>query len=486
MYYLTPKISSRVKTLLEDKNLLLQLGEALGSPLNLVLPQAPPQNLEGFLGVLKEFKIRGKIFYACKANQAQALIRGLSKTPAFLDAASRGELIDALACGFAGPRIEATGPKNPEFLALCLAHGVMINADDLNELRQIRRMTASLNLSRPAPVMARINDFALPGENFVPKDLRFGIRSQELDELFALLKADQSLDFTGFSCHLATTSPRERAMALENLITLTLRAWEEGLNPRAIDLGGGFSLNFLADRQEWEDYISSLKNSLLDKTLPSYSWNDSGLGFWAENGRLRGAAKFSDFYLPRDQFAELRETLSTHSPRLSIRLGDFFAENGVKLYLEPGRSLLDQAGLTLARVINLKPSLRGENLVILEMNRTNLNSQDLEFLSDPVLISERPAEQGDPAEPPYAAFLAGSLCLPHDFITRRKVFFRQKPRLGDWLAFINTAGYFMDFAESAVLKQPLARKAALGIKNHRIRWWLDQNYPLLEDWEEKA
>ena len=479
MYHLTPLLSGPVKALLEEKHTLLALGEALGSPLNVVLPQQPPLNLAGFREVLKEFRIRGKIFYACKANQSEAIVRRLSGEDCHLDAASLGELRSALANGFAASRIETTGPKSPEFLALCLRHGVLINADDLNELKLIARLAGEITPKTPARVMARINEFFLPGENFVPKDLRFGIRKSREEELFTLLTGDKNLDFKGFSCHLATTSPRERAIALENLITLTLQALEKGLNPRAIDLGGGFSLNFLESQTEWDDYISALKNSLLDPAHPSMSWNDSGLGFWAEHGKIRGAGKFNDFYQPRSQFAELRETLNAVSPRLKIRLGDFFAENGIQLYLEPGRSLLDQAGLTLARVINVKPSLRGENLIVLEMNRSNLNSQDLEFMADPVILSSKSSKPET-----LAGFIAGNLCLPHDFITRRKVFFRQIPQIGDWLAFCNTAGYFMDFAQSRTLQQPLARKAALEVEEGRIRWWLDENYPLLKESEQ--
>jgi len=131
---------------------------------------------------------------------------------------------------------------------------------------------------------------------------------------------------------------------------------------------------------------------------------------------------------------------------------------------------LDQAGVTLAQVVSVHTSLKGETVVFLDMNRSHLNSIELEFMSDPVLIASDKDKKKEDAS--HGVFLSGNLCLPHDFICRRKVFFKHKVEPGDILAFINTAGYFMDFTESETIQHPLAYK--LAIDSHG--WSLDETY----------
>jgi diaminopimelate decarboxylase len=101
-------------------------------------------------------------------------VRRLSVRIVISTTASLGELKSALGNGFAASRIETTGPKSRNFSALCLRHGVLINADDLNELKLIARLAGEITPKTPARVMARINEFFLPGEKFVPKDLVSG------------------------------------------------------------------------------------------------------------------------------------------------------------------------------------------------------------------------------------------------------------------------------------------------------------------------
>lgn len=197
------------------------------------------------------------------------------------------------------------------------------------------------------------------------------------------------------------------------------------------------------------------------------SWNQSGMGYWAERGKIRGSAKFSDFYRSYDQFQELDKVLNSKIHTFGT-VAQFLQENMLTLFIEPGRSLLDQVGVTLARVVSINKSLKGETVVFLDMNRSHINSIELEFMSDPVVISTK--EKIKPATD--GVFLSGNLCLPHDFICRRKVFFKQELEPGDILAFINTAGYFMDFTESETIQHPMAHKIAIDSST----WFVDEKY----------
>ncbi len=476
--YLTAAIHPTVKEHISDTDAFHSLVNTYGSPLNVLFPQNMGELVEKYNCIFNEYRIQGTVYYAAKANKSNALLKHLSTQRVKVDVASVAELQAALSCGFAAERIEATGPKNNEFLSLCLLHGVLINIDDIAELTRIISLSTKLELKRPVGVLVRVNDFSSSTTKIIQKDVRFGINTSELPKVLELLQSHKEhIIFKGFSFHLATTSIKERAIALENCIELTLNAIENGLHPTAIDIGGGFSLNYLASQKEWSAYETALKESLLSNKQ-TMSWNNSGLGFWAEKGTIRGSAKFSAFYNPISQFDELKQVLSTVSTKHGLALGQLISELGFKLFIEPGRSLLDQVGITAARVMYVKKSLQNENLLVLEMNRSNLNAQDLEFMSDPILIKKTPPQINEPFE----CFLVGNLCLPHDFITRRKVYFKQTPEAGDILVFINTAGYFMDFDESETLRQRVARKVAVVKEHNTFSTYLDETFPIGTDY----
>ena len=101
--------------------------------------------------------------------------------------------------------------------------------------------------------------------------------------------------------------------------------------------------------------------------------------------------------------------------------------------------------MTVARVAFRKWDSRGELLVGLEMNRTQLFSSSADFLLDPILIHHPPNPEPDHG---LSGYFVGAYCLEQDVILKRKIRFQQMPAIGDWVAFPNSAGYMMHFYES--------------------------------------
>jgi diaminopimelate decarboxylase len=155
-------------------------------------------------------------------------------------------------------------------------------------------------------------------------------------------------------------------------------------------------------------------------------------------------------------------------------VGSFLRHNEIQLWLEPGRALLDQTGLTLARVNAIKG--QRENIVGLEMKRQDIAFLDQEIFVDPIF---EPADYRSNRGGHEGYYLAGNLCLENDLIFRRKVFLPSPPRKGDLFAFINTTAYMMDFSATNSIMQPKARKVAVvnsddGMNN--LTWMLDEEY----------
>lgn len=470
MYYLTPAIHPSVKNSLINRKRISELLSALGSPLNIIYPKIIIENFKQFKKVINKHELDGEIFYAHKANKSIANLKQLVLSDCSVDVASEKELQQALIAGFIGSRIEATGPKNQSFIRLALMHRIIINLNSLDELKLALELKTKLNILDVIPLFVRLKEFKSSETNILKKDSKFGLNIDEAIEVLKILKKNkEKVSLLGFSFHLTTTSEKERVIAIEQSLKLTLEAIKIGLNPKGVNIGGGFNLNYLASEKEWHNYISAIKNSLLNPSDSIMSWDQSGLGFWVEKGKIRGSAKFSDFYKKYNQFEELNRVLNTKIPAFGT-ISQFFQENMLKLYMEPGRSLLDQAGVTLARVDSIGKSLKGETVIFLDMNRSNMASIEFEFMSDPIILPIKKKKKK--SRDNNGVFLSGNLCLPHDFICRRKVFFPEPLEIGDILIFINTAGYFMDLTESETIQHPIARKIAIN----SLGWFLDEKY----------
>ncbi|MFJ5550838.1 Y4yA family PLP-dependent enzyme [Streptomyces sp. NPDC093225] len=554
--YLEPRLSPVPAALLRSGAFLHSLVEALGSPLNVVLPGEIGRNAAAFGAVLRRHRLAGRIFLAHKTTGSSSLLRHLAATDTApstdpvpgpeprtgpgpgpgpgpgsppgprgapgaataatgLDAASLAELQHALGAGFTPDRILATGPKDPAFLWLAARSGVTLGADGPGELEHAARLVRRYGLPR-LRVLVRLSEFETTGPRTLSRRSRFGTSVKALGSLLDLLDRERdALDPVGVGYHLDTTSQDEKAVALEGC----LRALEElrlrDFRPRAVDVGGGFGISYLAHAAQWERYTTALTDAALGRR-PPLTWGGHGYGLRAENGTLKGALALYPAHRSAAGAAYLDELLSHPAPSLGRPLGTLLLESLCDLYAEPGRALADQCGFTLGRVLEVRTDGAGPPWVRLALNAGDVGLEDHGVLVDPVLVPrgrtpsgrEAPYDPADraaaadrtaPAGPPVGVHLMGNLCLEADLITRRTVFLPRLPHPGDLLAFPNTAAYCMDFTATRAQRQPVARKVAVtparalagtdgresddGGTDHRggkedgaWRWCLDEQY----------
>ncbi|GAA1643872.1 hypothetical protein [Actinoplanes couchii] len=215
---LRPRVEGELRSVLDDHRWLHELVGALGSPLNLVLPDQIARNVHRFRDVYRDHRLRGGIYFAHKANRSAALIRRLAATDAGIDVASLGELQHALGAGFGPARIMATGPKCREFLWLAARTGVTVNADSVTELRDLATIVAGHRLPR-VPVMARLSGFASTGTTVLTRASRFGTPATGPAGLWGvLIEHREQLDLLGMAYHLDTVGLPEKAIALEGCL----------------------------------------------------------------------------------------------------------------------------------------------------------------------------------------------------------------------------------------------------------------------------
>ncbi|MEU9993349.1 alanine racemase [Streptomyces sp. NPDC048045] len=474
--YLEPRLEERLRSLLDSPGLLHTLIDALGSPLHVVVPDQIADNLQRFRSVYRSHRLSGQIFFAHKANRSSALLRRLAATDAGVDVASLGELQHALGAGLTPDRITATGPKNPEFLWLAARTSVTVGIDSPGELAHLAAVVRRHALP-PCRILLRLSGFETAGVRILSRRSRFGSPARESASLLDAVERHRDVvDLVGVAFHLDTTSLDEKAAALEGCLRVLEECRSRGLRPSAVDVGGGFGVGYVADGGQWERYTTELTAAVLG-TRPPLAWGGHGYGLRNEGGTLRGSLGLYPAHRPVAGARYLDELLASPAASFGGRpLAALLLEHLYDLHTEPGRALVDQCGLTLARVLEVRTQQAGgELLVRLEAKADDIALEDHGVLVDPVVLP-REATRPGPGPHPVAVHLFGSLCLEADLITRRTVFLPRRPEPGDLMAFTNTAGYCMDFHATRAQHQPVGRKIAAWQDGDSWRWCLDDQY----------
>ncbi len=469
---LCPRTSSMVDGFLADDVLVRRILLACGSPVNVLFPQSVAANVKSFEDVLAAHNLKGSLYFAHKSNQSHSLLRQMAVTALRADVASIEELRHALSCGFTGSRLEATGPKNAEFLYLCLLHSVVVNVDSLQELDDIIALKKSLALTGKVRILLRLCGFGASCAQVLAKESRFGIRRSDAPRALAkVVEQSADVELLGFAFHLDSTSLDERLVAVENCVAIFDDAVNLGLEPCVLNIGGGFRINYLAEEEDWNQYMTAMKQAVLG-TGPQITWQNNFFGLSAHTGTLHGKLNSYGYYEPNPGAGFLSDLLNSELPSYgNQKLASVLRDNMIELWLEPGRSLLDQSGVTLARVNSVKISSAGDMLVALNMKRQDIAFLDQEVFVDPILVACKSTEWK-----PKPVYFTGDLCLESDLIFRHKVYLPSVPQHGDIMAFVNTAAYMMDFSATNSIMQPPARRVAAVQDNNSFTWMLDEQY----------
>src|SRR3990167_5619137 len=83
--YLTPRTAPLTTSFLNDAPFVFDLIDALGSPLNVLLPQALKANVEQFGETFTKNGVIGRVFFAHKCNRSDSLTWQLSNENCSID-----------------------------------------------------------------------------------------------------------------------------------------------------------------------------------------------------------------------------------------------------------------------------------------------------------------------------------------------------------------------------------------------------------------
>jgi diaminopimelate decarboxylase len=500
---LPAKIHPLVRAFLDTRDAVEETLIRFGSPLHLVFPQVYAENLKRFRAVVEGKGARHRICYAHKVNQSRAFVRTAEHAGIAIDVASPQELASAVGAGFGPMRIEVTGPKGEAFLRDLIDCGVTVNVDNLWELRRITELAGD---RARVPVLLRVSGF---DDSSVS---RFGVPLAHMNQAFDLLSANRRrISFLGFAFHIDSGELTERVRAIDACLTLVERAYGHGLGPSVLDIGGGFRQLFTADADRFDEYVHALRESFLGHGEPM-SWADNTFGYHVDNGAVHGIPVFHKYAntVPATRMLDelLDAPLERHGGRTVAQVA---SDNMLDIWLEPGKALVDHAGVTVARVEFVKELADGTVVVNLDLSRDQVTPADQEVMVDPVVLPStahlssaspvfgdgaQPAQDGvtpsrsaadtTPTLRPVAesrsvgVYFAGRLCLERDLITNHKVWLPEYPRQGDLVIFPNTAAYHMDLSAAMASMHPLPAKLAVVHRAGSFQVYRDTDYePLI-------
>ncbi len=325
------------------------------------------------------------VAYAMKANSNIAVLRLLAKEGSGADIVSGGELFRALKAGVPSNKIVFAGVgKSSEEIRYALESNIlMFNVESHSEILQINEVAKTMGLR--ACVALRINPDIDPQTHpYIATGLKkskFGIAADQALKEFASANQLPHIDVVGVHCHIGSqlTQVAPFVDAINKVLALMQTLQSQGVKIRYMNIGGGLGITYS------------------DETPPH----------------------------PKDLAAAISPLLQTAS---------------CQIIMEPGRSIVGNAGILVTRVLSNKMSATKQFVIVDAAMNDLLRPSLYEAHHDiqPVLKNE--------SAPVNTVDVVGPICESGDFLAKdRKM---PQPQSGDLLAVMSAGAYGFTMASN--------------------------------------
>ena len=358
---------------------LSELADAVGTPFYCYSTATLERHYRVFTEAFAGEKVL--VCYAMKANSNQSVLRTLAKLGAGADVVSGGELKRALAAGIPPNKIlfSGVGKTEAELRAALAADILCINVESEAELELLSRL--AVEAGKTARISVRVNPDVDAGTHAKiatgKSENKFGVPIARAGEVYARAAKLPGLEVTGVDMHIGSQitdlSRLETAYRILSDFVQTLRA--DGHNISHIDFGGGLGIPYYMDRE---------------------------------------APPAPDVY-------------AAMVKRVVHNLG-------CTLMFEPGRLIVGNAGILVARVLYVKPG-DAKNFVVIDAAMNDLIRPTLYEAHHDIL----PVRQAAPGAATIVADVVGPVCESGDYLALDRTL--AEPRPGDLLAIMTAGAY---------------------------------------------
>jgi len=409
-------------------------------------------NLKAFKKVLDDYYPNGRVCFAAKACTHQSILKIVNEEGCGADVASYNETYCALDAGIPPEKLDLNGNCKEDFLIEeAILKGMNIIADSIEEFIIIAAIAKKLK--KKPKVLLRISGYKL--ENITDDSVftaglwtKFGANINDIPNFILSLHKYPQIDFMGFHTHIGSqiTKLKPYQAVLGKMIELGILLKKTGLQCRVINIGGGFPIKYV-EKTDWEYITKRIKDGYLKAqsgdTSHVFVWHDDLAGFISETDHRIHLDRWTGerFYteLPKEQMltALLKSNIivnnkSIHATHALKNLGE------PMLTIEPGRSIVEDAGITLAKVGIVRKVAENHNLVTLELGITH---HGLSLIEKPIKEWTIINDYFKKDKKLFETFIGGNLCFSGDMISKYKVFLQRKPQRGDIILIHNTGAY---------------------------------------------
>lgn len=376
----------------------VKLAEQYGTPLYVMSEDEIRSTCRRYVASFqKNYGGNGKPIYASKAFSCKEIYRIVLSEGLDVEVVSGGELYTALQAGVPADQIHFQGNnKSIGELTFAIENGVGdIVVDNLSELKKIEKIarehnvTVTVSLRIKPGIDAHTHEFIRTGQ----VDSKFGLdlENGEAMEALRLAKDMEHVIVEGLHCHIGSQilekSPFVHAAEVMLQFFAQIRR-ELGMTFSFLNLGGGFGIHYTEKDEAipYEDYMEAVSEA------------------------VHRTCKELDLDLPR-------------------------------IYIEPGRSIVGEAGITLYTVGTIKEIPQVRNYVAIDGGMFE-NPRYALYQSDyTCLIANKVSEPAN-----YIATIAGKCCESGDLIQEHTPI--QTPEEGDILAVLSTGAYNYSMASN--------------------------------------
>jgi diaminopimelate decarboxylase len=385
---------------------LKKLAEKYGTPLYVYSHATLLRHFKAYDEALDEYPyIPHIICFAVKANSNLSILKTLGQYGGGADIVSGGELFKALKAGIPSKKIVYAGVgKTDKEIKFALASRIlMFNVESESELKRIDQIAGQMKIK--APIALRVNPDVDPETHpYISTGLKknkFGIPIEEALEHYKTALTLNNVSVIGVHKHIGSqiTKISPFVDALKRVIILIDKLALNGIKIKYLDIGGGLGIPYSNEKPP-------LPKDLAKKLLPL----------------LKG--------------------------------------KNLTLIIEPGRSIIGNAGVLLTKVLYLKQGFEKEFIVVdagmNDLIRPSLYNAYHQIL--PVVKTKRTMTFVD---------VVGPICETGDFLGKDREL--QRVSEGEYLAVMSAGAYGFSMSSNYNSRPRPAEVMVKGNKHYLIR-----------------
>ncbi len=370
----------------------VELAKQYGTPLYLMDADRIRHNCRTYINAMKKaYGDNFEVIYAGKAASFKQMYRIMKEEGMCVDSVSIGEIYTALSAGFPAHHIHFHGNnKTEQDLLFALEHGVgtivVDNSDELvslNDLAIAKGVKQNVLLRLTPGIDTHTYEAVSTGK--VDSKFGFAIETGQAEEVTKLALSMEGIHLEGFHCHVGSQVFDSDSFVMSATIMLGFIKeiqTKYGYTAKTLDLGGGYGVRYLESDPTMDIEVNILR---------------------------------------------VADHIKSTCSELSLPLP--------KIMMEPGRSIVADAGMTLYTVGTVKEIPGYKNYVAIDGGMTD-NPRYALYESEYTLIVANKAG----ASTDYVADVVGRCCESGDII-QPKVSLPQSITKGDIIAVCTTGAY---------------------------------------------